>query len=127
MDISSLILTGGWIEGMHFATMAYKSKPSDPIRYRIAEQKQALTSILKILRSNSSEEASELASHLEDLMKVYEKIQFNYKFAEPTIDTAKKVTYINSTTEVVVTDEQIANICDKVATIRKKIVNTTQS
>jgi len=127
MDVSTLILTGGWIESMHFATMAYKAKPNEAIRYRIAEQKQALMSILKIIRTNASEEAVKLTEQLNDLSKVYEQIQFNYKFAEPTTDTARKVTYINSTTEVVVTDEQITQICDKVAAIRTKIVNTTQS
>ena len=42
--VSSLILTGGWIESMHFSVTAYKSKPTDGVRFRIAEQKQALGS-----------------------------------------------------------------------------------
>lgn len=126
-DISSLILTGGWIESMHFSLTAYKSKPTDQIRFRIAEQKQALNSIIKILRNYSSAEVSDLNTSLADLSKVYDGIQFKYNFVEPVTDTTKKITYINSTTEVIVTDDQLNQISDKLKQIRNKIVNTTQS
>lgn len=122
-DISSLILTGGWIESMHFSLSAYKNKPSDGIRFRIAEQKQALNSIIKILNSYQTPEVTELTAMLNDLAKVYEGIQFKYNFVEPVTDTLKKVTYINSTTEVVVSDEQLKQIGDKLKQIRTKIVS----
>jgi hypothetical protein len=125
-DISSLILTGGWIESMHFSLSAYKSKPTDPIRYRIAEQKQALSSITKILKGYRSPEIVDLAAQLEDLLKVYEGIVFKYIFVEPVTDTVKKITYINSTTEVIISDDQLKNISEKLEAIRSKIVNTTQ-
>jgi hypothetical protein len=126
-DISSLILTGGWIESMHFSLTAYKAKSTDQIRFRIAEQKQALTSIIKILRGYSTAEVTELTTSLSDLSKVYEGIQFKYNFVEPVTDTTKKITYINSTTEVIVTDEQLSEIGKKLEDIRNKIVNTTKS
>jgi hypothetical protein len=126
-DISSLILTGGWIESMHFSLTAYKAKSTDQIRYRIAEQKQALTSIIKILKGYSSPEITGLTAMLDDLSKVYDGIQFKYNFVEPVTDSIKKITYINSTTEVIVSDEQLKQIGEKLALIRSKIVNTTQS
>lgn len=126
-DISSLILTGGWIESMHFSLTAYKAKSTDAIRYRIAEQKQALNSIIKILGGYSTPEVTQLHAMLTDLAKVYDGIQFKYNFVAPVTDTTKKVTYINSTTEVVVSDEQLSQIAEKLKQIRNKIVNTTQS
>jgi hypothetical protein len=126
-DISSLILAGGWIESMHFSVMALKSKPNNQIRYRIAEQKLALNSIIKILKGISTPEVAELSGKLSELAQVYEKIQFRYNFAEPKTDTIKKITYINSTTEVDVTEEQVLQISEKVTEIRNKIVNTTKS
>lgn len=126
-DISSLILTGGWIESMHFSLSAYKTKASDAIRYRIAEQKQALTSIVKILRTYNTPEITELTDKLADLSKVYDGIQFKYTFVEPVTDTLKKVTYINSTTEVIVSDEQLKQINEKLESVRNHIVNTTKS
>lgn len=126
-DISSLILTGGWIESMHFSLAAYKTKASDAIRFRIAEQKQALSSIVKILKSYNTPEITELSDKLADLSKVYDGIQFKYTFVEPVTDTLKKVTYINSTTEVIVSDEQLKQINEKLESVRNHIVNTTKS
>jgi len=126
-EVSSLILTGGWIEGMYFSLAAYKAKPSTQIKFRIAEQKQALTSLVKIMGMSTSPEIVELTTSLAELAKIYEGIELKYTFVEPTTDTVKKVTYINSTTEVVVTDEQIASISEKIKQIRNKIVNPTQS
>lgn len=126
-DISSLILAGGWIESMHFSLAAYKAKSTDAIRFRIAEQKLAINSIIHILKGYSTPEVAELANGLNDLAKIYEDIQFKYNFVEPVTDTVKKVTYINSTTEVVITDEQLRLISEKLKLIRNNIVNTTQS
>ncbi len=126
-DVSSLILTGGWIESLYFSTSAFKSKPNNDLKYRIAEQKQTLTSLIKILGSNSSPEVVELTKQLADLNKVYDGIQFKYTFAEPTTDADKHVTYINSTTEVTVSADQITQISEKIKSIRDKITNNTQS
>lgn len=123
-NVSSLILTGGWIESMHFSVTAYKSKPTEVVRFRIAEQKQALNSLLKILGNSTEPEVVALTAQLADLNKIYDGIQFKYNFVEPVTDTTKKLTYINSTTEVIVSDEQIALITDKIKEIRNKIISS---
>ena len=122
-EISSLILTGGWIESMHFSITAYNKKPTDEIKYRIAEQKQALGSIVKLIKSHNLPDAAELVTQLEDLSKIYEGITTKYNFVEPTTDEAKKTTYINSTTEISISKEQIEQIAAKVLAIRDKIIN----
>lgn len=122
-EVSSLILAGGWIESMHFSTMAYTKKATDDVKFRIAEQKQALSSIIKLLASNTAPEATELGKQLSDLAKIYEGIQFKYTFVEPTTDSIKKMTTINSTNEVIVSKEQIEQINAKIAEIRTKITN----
>lgn len=122
-EISSLILTGGWIESMHFSITAYNKKQTDEIKYRIAEQKQALGSIIKLMTSHNMPDAADLVKDLEDLSKVYEGITFKYNFVEPTTDEAKKLTYINSTTEVNVSKEQLDQIAAKILVIRDKIIN----
>ncbi|MBS1634430.1 MAG: hypothetical protein JST26_00815 [Bacteroidetes bacterium] len=122
-EVSSLILTGGWLESMHFSINAYAKKQSDDIKFRIADQKQALGSIIKLLNSHNMPEATELGKELEELAKIYEGITSKYTFVEPTTDEAKKVTYINSTTEVTISKEQLEQIAAKVKAIREKIVN----
>ena len=122
-EISSLILTGGWIESMNFSITAYKSKPTDEVKYRIAEQKQALGSIIKLISSHNLPDAQVLIKDLEDLAKVYDGITTKYNFVEPTTDEAKKTTYINSTTEIMISKEQIDEIATKILAIRDKIIN----
>jgi hypothetical protein len=126
-ELSSLILCGGWIEGMHFSLMAVKKNSSQQIRYRIAEQKQALESILLVLNKNKNKEVMEIASMISELDKIYQGVVFKYSFVEPITDSIKKITYINSTTEIVLTDEQLLQIMNKIEEIRDKIINTTKS
>ncbi len=122
-EISSLILTGGWIESMHFCIGAYTKKPTDEIKYRIAEQKQALGSIIKLISSHNLPQSNELVKDLEALSKLYEGITTKYNYVEPTTDEAKKITYINSTTEIMVTKDQLDAIAKQLTAMRDKIIN----
>jgi len=123
-EISSLILTGGWLESMHFSIMAYNKKPTDEIKYRIAEQKQALTSLIKLISSHNMPDATDLLEELQSLDKIYETVISKYTFVEPTTDEIKKITYINSTTEITINKEQLEKIGEIVASMREKIINS---
>lgn len=123
-EISSLILTGGWIESMNFSILAYNKKPTDEIKYRIAEQKQALMSIIELVKSHNLPDAAELSKQLDELAVIYNGISAKYNFVEPTTDEVKKTTYINSTTEISITKEQIEQISAKITAIRDAIINT---
>ncbi len=126
-EVSSLILAGGWIESMQFSLNAYSKKPSTQIKYRIAEQKLALGSILKLLKSHNMPDASVLVGQLEDLSKIYEGISFKYNYVEPVTDSIKQITYINSTTEVVISEDQLKQIAEKLEGIRSLIINATKA
>ncbi|HQQ95249.1 MAG TPA: hypothetical protein PLQ93_11885 [Bacteroidia bacterium] len=126
-DVSSLILAGGWIESMYFSTSSFKNKASKELRYRISEQKQALTSLVRILGMQTSDDVKALTASLTELQKVYENIEFKYTFVEPEHDTLRKLTYINSTTEVIVNDDTMNRIVSLVEEIRSKIVSQGKS
>ena len=104
--------------------MAYNKKPTDEIKFRIAEQKQALTSVIKLISSHNMPDANDLLKDLESLAKVYETVIAKYTFVEPTTDEAKKMTYINSTTEITINKEQLDKISEIVASMREKIINS---
>lgn len=123
-EISSLILAGGWIESMHFSIKAFAVKPTDEFKIRIAEQKQALGSIIKLINSHNLPDAADLVKQLDELAKVYEGITSKYNFVEPTTDEAKKTTFINSTSEISINKEQLDQIAAKILAIRDKIINT---
>ncbi len=122
-DVSGLVLAGGWIESLYFTTNIYKTKPSDEVKLRIAEQKLSLQNLIKLLTPYYSQpEYTKFVDNLYDLSTVYDGIEFKYTFVKPTTDAEKKMTTINSKTEVKITPVQIESIAQKIKDIRSQIV-----
>jgi len=127
-DISGLILVGGWIESLNFAISANKIKSSEAVKRRIADQKQSLNSIIKLLSQfETKTNYTELIDGLKDLSKVYDTIEYKFISEKPETDMATKTTTINSHTDVNITKEQLDLITEKVESIRKKIVNPAKA
>lgn len=127
-DISGLILVGGWIESLNFAIAVNKTKENEDVKRRIADQKQAVNSIVKLLgQFEAQTEYTSLVSELKELAKIYDTIEFKYVYEMPETDVAAKVTTINSHTDVVISKEQLDKITEKVESIRKKIVNPVKA
>jgi hypothetical protein len=123
-DISGLVLAGGWIESLYFATNVYKTKQNDDIKRRIAEQKSSLQSLIKLLTQFYSQpEYTEFVDALNDLSSVFDGVTFKYIYEKPTTDADKKLTVINSRSEVTISPEQIESISKKINDIRAKIVH----
>jgi hypothetical protein len=122
-DVSGLVLAGGWLESLYFATNVYKTKPNEDIKRRIAEQKTSLQSLIKLLTQFYSQpEYTELIDNLNDLSTVFEGVEFKYTYEKPTTDPEKRITTINSKSSVIITPEQIESITQKVKSIRSQIV-----
>lgn len=122
-DVSGLVLAGGWIESLYFTTDIYKTKPKEDVKLRIAEQKLSLQSLIKLLTPYYSQpEYTKFIDNLYDLSTVYDGVEFKYTYITPTTDAAKKMTTINSKTDVNITPEQIESISQKVKAIRNQIV-----
>jgi len=122
-DVSGLVLAGGWIESLYFATNVYKTKPNEDVKHRIAEQKSSLQSLIKLLTPFYSQpEYTEFIDNLNDLSTVFDGVEFQYKYEKPTTDADKKITTINSKTEVKITPEQIESISQKIKSIRAQVV-----
>jgi hypothetical protein len=123
LDISSLILLGGWLESMNIAIESYKAKNNEEIKRRIAEQKLTVNNLLQLITMNAPDQTDLIAS-LKELSLLYEKVEFKYKYVEPTTDTARKITYINSTNELVMDDATFKNILEKLQAFRNKITQS---
>lgn len=122
-DVSGLVLAGGWLESLHFATNVYKAKPNEDVKRRIAEQKSSLQSLIKLLTQFYSQpEYTEFIDNLNDLSTVFDGVEFKYTYEKPTTDPEKKMTTITSKSEVNITPEQIESITQKVKSIRSQIV-----
>jgi hypothetical protein len=122
-DLSGLVLAGGWIESLYFATNVYKTKQNEDVKRRIAEQKSSLKSLIKLLTPFYSQpEYTEFIDKLNDLSKIFDGVEFKYIYEKPTTDANKKLTTINSKSEIEITPEQIELITQKVKSIRSQIV-----
>lgn len=127
-DVSGLILTGGWLESLNFAIQVYKAKPNDEVKTRIAQQRQSLGSLIKLLSQYETQpEYGDLVASLKDLQKIYDGIEFKYVYEKPETDVANKTTTLNSRTEVNVSADQLNQITSKVQEIREKIINPTKA
>ncbi len=124
LDMSSLILLGGWIESMNISIEAYKAKNNDEIKRRIAEQKLTVNNLLQLITLNAPDQ-TEIIAALKELSMIFEKVTFKYTYVPATTDTTKKTTYINSTNELVMEDATFKNIIEKIQSLRNKITNTT--
>ena len=111
------------LESLYFATNVYKTKSSEDVKRRIAEQKSSLQSLIKLLTQYYSQpEYTEFIDNLNDLSTVFDGVEFKYTYEKPTNDIEKKVTTINSKTDVKITPEQIETISQKIKSIRNQIV-----
>jgi len=121
-DISGLILTGGWVESMHFVTNAYKIKANDEVKRRIGEQKTTVQSIIKLLAPYSEQkEYIELITKMKELSGAYDGVEFKYTYQKPVTDPDKQLTTITSTSDVKISEDQIKVIAEKIAAIRNII------
>lgn len=123
-DIGVLILAGGWVESLYIMTQIILDKKDQEIINRVGEQKHPLDNLIKILSPyyNQSEEYSQLIDHLIDLAYEFDGIECLYTYAEPDVEPENKLTIINSKSEVIMSDEQLKTITNKVNSIRNKII-----
>lgn len=123
-DVGGLILAGGWIESLYFATNAAKMTNNKEIIKRIGEQKTTVSNLIKLLTPYySKSDYTALVDSLIELDELFSKIEIVYTYVKPTVDAKNKTTTINSTTEVSITPEQLAAITDKVNKIRTELIN----
>jgi hypothetical protein len=116
--VSSLILTGGWIESLNFAGQVNKTNPSEELKMRIAHQKQSLKSIIELLSQFKDENVPELKDKLVELQTIYDGVKLTYVYEKPETDALNKVTIFNSRTDVSITDDQLKQITEKIKSIR---------
>lgn len=120
---SALILTGGWLESMHFATQLYSQSKEVKIINRIGEQKQSLETILELLdKYNTNGQNDEYIALFKDLNTLFEEVKTTYEYVESETDKARKTTTIKSKMKIEISDELAEQIIEKVAAIRAQII-----
>lgn len=120
---SALILTGGWIESIYFATKLNRQKQNTDVEKRIGEQKQSLNSIIDILTEyNENNQNDLLIAEMKDLKVSFDKIEMNYQYSAPETDKDKKLTTFTHTLEIKLDAKILGEIESKIEAIRTNII-----
>jgi hypothetical protein len=120
---AGLILAGGWIEALHFSCTVAKNGNQD-VKFRIGEQKSTLKSLVALLHSLdvNGDDYEEFVQGMEDLYASFDQVSSTYTYREPLTYPGDKLTVINSTNEVDISDEVLEIISVQVADIRELII-----
>ena len=124
-NVSTLILTGTWLEGMHIATQVYEKNPNEELKERIGEQKFTLDNLLLLLSAHQSDPAVQsLLTKMEALRSVYNSVEISISESEPLAQEVDGMLIIEdqSMSEVKMTAEQLQKISEAIATIRNEII-----
>lgn len=123
-DVGSLILAGGWVESLYFTTRVAQSTKNDDVITRIGAQKKTCNNLVQLLMPHyNKEDYTGFIDQLMELNEVFKEIETSYSFQKPTTDAANKTTRINSTSEIMVSDEQLTDISGKIEKIRDQLIN----
>ncbi|MBC7865165.1 MAG: hypothetical protein IAF38_19480 [Bacteroidia bacterium] len=126
-NTSSLIVAGGWVEGMYIACEVYNKTKKEKIKNRIisAPQKSSLTSLVTLLESEKQSAVSQfMLEGLQNLKKIYEKIPEGKPVTTAVTDTVTGETSIETKNNVVVDATLMNEIYTAVRDLRQKMVST---
>ena len=120
---SALVITGGWIEGLYIATkLAATTSNNKEIVSRIGEQKLSLNNLIAMLNSYDDENIDVILNELNELRNIYEGVELTYYREEPSTNLETKVTTIHTTSKISISEVELGNISDKIASIRNNII-----
>lgn len=127
-NLSVLLLTGGWLEAIHITCNVAALDPSNKeLQEKIGEQKVILNNIVSLLTyyKESDQNMASLLNDMEELKKVFDRVNITYTYKESTFEIVDGVMVIkdNSTTTIDITLEDIKDISTLVGSIRNKIIS----
>ncbi len=125
-NVSSLIVTGAWIEGLYLSGNVIEQTNNESLINRIAEQKDIIDIIEIILKNYSSDpDFAELAQRIGKLKEVYSHVKITTEMGEAkTIEEDGKLIIVqDEISHVDVTEEQMSSIVSEIKSLREFIVS----
>lgn len=122
-NISTLVLAGGFIEGLYVGTQVAKTvKNNKDVVTRIAELKGALNNLVLMLSTETADqEVVTLTNDLKAIKEVYNEMTTTTAEASVKADTTTNKMTIGGKSSYTLSKEQLDKITTKVAEIRTKI------
>jgi len=128
--ISTIVLIGGWVEGLYIATKLVGDTPTQneiddsELIARIADQKLALNTIIKLMEKNKDDKNIQaVMTQVKNLQKIYDKIEITSSKVVPVTDEETNVTTLKSETTISMTPEIYKELKKKIEVIRKNFTS----
>ncbi|MBE0676186.1 MAG: hypothetical protein IH591_16135 [Bacteroidales bacterium] len=124
--LSSLMVTGVWIEAQYLATQVIQDYPDEILRNRIGEQKIIINDLMMLLAPycTAGKEFTALCEKMERLRDAYSDIRITYTLGEPeTTEIDGRLTVIqNEESLVEMNDQQLLEIIELTKAIRNELI-----
>ena len=123
-SISTLIIAGGWIEGVYLSTQLARIAPdNEALKSRIAEQKYSLSNLIGLLSSyEDNDDSHDILEELRELDAIFSKITEVKTDGENSKDE-DGVTTIGGSIKLGMDDAILEEITAKIVEIRTDIIN----
>lgn len=122
--ISTLLLVGGWLEGVYIASQVNKNYPNEELFELIGEQKVALDEIIILVSAFKNDPSfKNLNDGFKELQEVYKEVKITYTYAEPTYKEVNGILVVedNSSSTIEINEGQVAEITKIVEELRGKL------
>jgi hypothetical protein len=117
-NLSALMVTGVWIEGLYLGTQVYKITPNKDLADRIGEQKLTLDQLMLILEKyQQDKQYTKLLEELQLLKELFKSVEIFVEKGEP------QMIEVDGMLSIVQGDKSIIKISPEVLT---NIINTTE-
>lgn len=121
--IGSIILVGGWLEGLYLATalVSDDKKMDNELVDRIADQKFSLETVLSLLKQNSGNaDVMEIYSDMQKLSGIFYEVQISASRVEVIPGSSNGATTLRSKNVITVKPEVFNKLKTKVKELRTK-------
>jgi len=124
--LSALMIIGVWLEAQHLATQVAEKYPDPILKDRIGEQKIILNDLIMLATPycTRDSEFNSLCKYLQDIKESYRNVRITFTLGEP-VSVEKGgglVIEQTETSNVEMTDQQLAGITEVTRNIRDRLV-----
>jgi hypothetical protein len=124
-DLSTLMITGVWIEGLYLATQVTLKSKNKEIQNRVGEQKVSLDNLMMILKLYEKDDNfAKLIKEFEKIRTVFEPVKITIEAGEPTTEEVDGSLMIiqHDIQHVTMPDGHMANIIKVIKEVRNKVI-----
>jgi hypothetical protein len=125
-NLSTLIITGVWVEGLYQGTQVYKVSPNRQLAERIGEQKLTLEQLVLILdKYQKDKQYTKLLEELNLIKELFKPVVIRYEKGEPEmVENNGMLTIIQHDKSIIdISPEQLASIVTATEQVRNRLIS----